>query len=75
MSQEPELKSAAEVMPSETADLFTKLRGNPLLHPFFLIGGTALSLHIGHRVSEDLDLYESSMARKLLQQPPESGMP
>lgn len=44
-----------EVMPPETAFLFEKLRDNPLLQPFTLIGGTALALHIGHRLSEDLD--------------------
>lgn len=50
------LKEAKKVMPAPTAGLFEKTRENPLLSPFTLIGGTALSLHIGHRVSEDLDL-------------------
>lgn len=49
------LKSATEVMPPATAKIFEEIRKNPLLSPFILIGGTALSLHIGHRVSEDLD--------------------
>lgn len=49
------LRNAAEVMPPDTATLFAEIRENPLLNPFILIGGTALSLHIGHRVSEDLD--------------------
>ena len=42
-------------MPVETAALFEEIKENPLLNPFILIGGTAMSLHIGHRVSEDLD--------------------
>lgn len=50
-----ELKTADEVMPAATARLFEEIRANPLLEPFTLIGGTALSLHIGHRISEDLD--------------------
>ena len=49
------LKSPAEVMPPATAKIFEEIRENSLLSPFILIGGTALSLHIGHRVSEDLD--------------------
>lgn len=38
-----------------TASLFLRLQKDPLLRPFTLIGGTALSLHLGHRLSEDLD--------------------
>lgn len=51
-----ELKDPKEVMPAPTAWLFEQFRDNPLLSPFILIGGTGLSLHIGHRISEDLDL-------------------
>ena len=29
----------------------------PLLHPFYLGGGTALALRLGHRISQDLDLF------------------
>lgn len=50
-------------MPAGTAALFEEIRENPLLNPFILIGGTALSLHIGHRVSEDLDFI--TLLRKL----------
>ena len=50
-----ELKEAKNVMPASTACLFEHIRENPLLSPFILIGRTALSLHIGHRISEDLD--------------------
>lgn len=39
----------------ETASLWNHLRGQPSLHGFVLIGGTALALHLRHRVSEDLD--------------------
>jgi predicted nucleotidyltransferase component of viral defense system len=35
--------------------LWQRLAHEPLLNGFVLIGGTALSLRIGHRVSEDLD--------------------
>ncbi len=39
----------------ETARLWRRLETEPLLTGFVLIGGTALSLRIGHRISEDLD--------------------
>ena len=45
----PTLKPAKDVMPAETAALFAEIKGNPLLNPFILIGGTALSLHIGQK--------------------------
>jgi len=56
MSEQPKLKEPRKVMPAPTAWLFEEIRINPLLSPFILIGGTGLSLHIEHRVSEDLDL-------------------
>lgn len=49
------MKAPGEVMPLPTAEVFTLLGNNPLLGKFTLIGGTALSLHIGHRISEDLE--------------------
>lgn len=63
------LKPAREVMPARTAALFEEIRKNPLLNPFILIGGTALSLHIGHRVSEDLDFITllRNLPRKALE--------
>lgn len=42
-------------MPRATAEMFLRLQHEPLLQPFVLIGGTALALHLGHRLSEDLD--------------------
>ncbi|MGF7231546.1 nucleotidyl transferase AbiEii/AbiGii toxin family protein [Arachidicoccus sp.] len=34
-----------------------KLMSEPLLDPFRLVGGTALSLQIGHRAPVDIDLF------------------
>jgi hypothetical protein len=31
-----------------------------LLRPFYLAGGTALALRLGHRISQDLDLFACS---------------
>src|SRR6218665_3229171 len=45
----PDLKSALEiVMDSE------------MLQPFRLVGGTSLSLQLGHRISIDIDLFTES---------------
>lgn len=39
----------------DTRKAWAHLEGHPLLHGFVLVGGTALTMRIGHRVSEDLD--------------------
>lgn len=39
----------------DTAALWALLQGDKALGGFVLIGGTALTLHLGHRISEDLD--------------------
>lgn len=39
----------------DTREVWATLRDSPRLHGFVLVGGTALTLRIGHRVSEDLD--------------------
>jgi hypothetical protein len=38
-------------------DVLIKLSSEPLFKDFFLVGGTALTLQIGHRLSEDIDLF------------------
>lgn len=44
-----------EFMPEATQRNFTRLKDDPRLAGFTLVGGTALALQIGHRISEDLD--------------------
>ena len=46
-----------EFMPERTRRVFEKLSQEPLMKGFVLIGGTALSIQIGHRLSEDLDFW------------------
>ncbi len=41
----------------ETFELLKQLQAEPLLATTRLVGGTALSLQIGHRESDDLDLF------------------
>ena len=40
-----------------TLELLNRLQAEPTLHSTRLVGGTALSLQIGHRQSDDLDLF------------------
>ena len=40
-----------------TLGLLRRLQAEPLLATTRLVGGTALSLQIGHRESDDLDLF------------------
>jgi len=37
----------------------------PSVDPFFLVGGTALALQMGHRVSIDLDLFTPAVFDKI----------
>ena len=46
-----------ETVEPGTLSLLKKLMTLPSLHPFSLVGGTALSLRYGHRSSVDLDLF------------------
>ncbi len=41
----------------ETLGLLKKLMKHPQLSDFFLVGGTALALQMGHRISIDLDMF------------------
>jgi hypothetical protein len=54
-----------ECMPERTRRVFQVLAKEPLMKGFVLIGGTALSIQIGHRLSEDLDFWlpGSSMSK------------
>lgn len=46
-----------ETVESDTLELLRDLMDQPFLSTFCLVGGTALSLQIGHRKSIDLDLF------------------
>ncbi|WP_300708799.1 nucleotidyl transferase AbiEii/AbiGii toxin family protein [Limnohabitans sp.] len=48
-------KLKLEFMPKATQRNFARLKDDPRLADFTLVGGTALALQIGHRISEDLD--------------------
>lgn len=46
-----------ETVNKATLELLKSLIDFPGLKDFFLVGGTALSLQIGHRISVDIDLF------------------
>ncbi|MCC5850725.1 MAG: nucleotidyl transferase AbiEii/AbiGii toxin family protein [Verrucomicrobia bacterium] len=50
--------------------LLNRLMSMDVLRDFYLVGGTALALRLGHRVSEDIDLFTSAPfdARQLSEQ-------
>jgi hypothetical protein len=46
-----------ETVSETTLELLKTLMMDPLLEDFFLVGGTALALQLGHRISIDIDLF------------------
>ena len=46
-----------ETVSATTLELIKKLQSDQYLKEFYLVGGTALSLQIGHRISVDIDLF------------------
>jgi hypothetical protein len=46
-----------EAVTTEARNLLAVLGQLPSLRPFYLGGGTALALRLGHRISQDMDLF------------------
>jgi predicted nucleotidyltransferase len=46
-----------QTLAPQTLGLIQTLQAEPLLQGFHLVGGTALALQIGHRISIDIDLF------------------
>lgn len=46
-----------ETVEPATLGLIRTLLADPVFHDFSMVGGTALSLQIGHRISLDIDLF------------------
>lgn len=46
-----------ETVSTTTLELLKRLMGNPTMSSFALVGGTALALQMGHRISIDLDFF------------------
>ncbi|MDF2431199.1 MAG: hypothetical protein JWP44_830 [Mucilaginibacter sp.] len=54
-----------ETVTAGTLELLNSLMLDENLNDFFLVGGTALSLQIGHRISIDLDLFSQDLLMKI----------
>jgi hypothetical protein len=50
-------------MKPETEALARRLAGESLLGDLLLVGGTALSIYLNHRLSEDLDFATANWMR------------
>ena len=46
-----------DILPARQFQLYEKMKQQSWLQPFYLAGGTALALHLGHRESEDFDFF------------------
>lgn len=58
-----------QTLAEPTKNLLYKIKGIPDLQSFYLSGGTALALHLGHRESEDLDFFtKDKFDTEILQQ-------
>jgi hypothetical protein len=45
-------------------DALKKIQSNDIFNDFYLVGGTAFSLQIGHRLSTDIDLFSKNDLKK-----------
>ena len=48
-----------ETLAPETRRVLEKISQQPFIEDFYLVGGTALALHFGHRESIDLDFFSA----------------
>ncbi|MDP3957509.1 MAG: nucleotidyl transferase AbiEii/AbiGii toxin family protein [bacterium] len=48
-----------ETLAPETQRVLEKISKRPFIQDFYLVGGTALALHFGHRESLDLDFFSA----------------
>lgn len=51
------MKFHPEILTPLATDLLPRLEDSRLLEDFYLVGGTALSLYLGHRISIDFDFF------------------
>jgi hypothetical protein len=50
-----------KTLPAPAQRIFTRLGRDPFIQAFYLAGGSAAGLHLGHRVSVDLDFFTPSV--------------
>ena len=49
-----------ETVTPQLRSILEDLMGNSVFDPFYLVGGTSLSLRLGHRMSVDIDLFTNA---------------
>jgi hypothetical protein len=54
-----------ETISPDTNRLIQKIKNRTWLSPYYLAGGTALALHLGHRTSIDLDFFSESEVEEM----------
>ena len=54
------MKLHYETVSKPLLECLQKLMANPAFNDFVLVGGTALSLQLGHRMSADIDLFTAN---------------
>jgi len=62
----PEKDWHHDAMPAGAARVMSNLSKREILQGFYLAGGTGMALHIGHRISRDLDFFKQSFDEKTL---------
>ncbi len=48
-----------ETVTPQLKNVLNQIMSNSIFNPFYLVGGTSLSLRLGHRKSVDIDLFHS----------------
>ena len=56
----------ATALPPQGHGTLELLSSAGILQDFYLAGGTALALHLGHRLSEDLDFFSPASVDTLM---------
>ena len=54
-----------ETVEPRTFQIIVDLQQKEYLKSFYLVGGTALSLQLGHRISDDIDLFTPNALTKM----------
>jgi hypothetical protein len=49
-----------DTLPPHAQEALTRLGREPLVEAFYLAGGSAVALHLGHRISIDLDFFTTA---------------
>ena len=60
MAKKKSIKLHYETVTPLLKKTLNDIMGNPIFEPFYLVGGTSLSLRLGHRESVDIDLFTNA---------------